>query len=103
MSQTDTAVLQQNRRKLADLVTATVQQTADVLEQEQTALALRFPAMANQPAPVMIDPSAIRDFAQSEQYQQVIAAYVAGRLEVNLLVKVLDLLEKIAPLEFLRR
>ncbi len=99
----DATDLQQNRQKLADLVTAAVQQTATILVEEQKALAKRFPAMAHQPAPVTIDPAVIRDFTQSDEYRQAVEAYVAGRLEVNLLVKVLELLQQIAPLELLRR
>lgn len=99
----DLSVLEDNRRKLADMVTQTVRQTADVIEAEQTELKRRFPAMAHQAAPVMLDPTVIRDFTQSEEYRKAVDAYIAGRLEVNLLVKVLELLQQIAPMEFLRR
>lgn len=98
----DPSVLEQNRRKLADLVTAAVQQSAQVIEEEQKELKHRFPAMAHQAAPAMLDPAVVRDFTQSQEYRQAIEAYIAGRLEVNLLVRVLELLQKVAPLEFLR-
>jgi predicted P-loop ATPase/GTPase len=99
----DVSVLDENRRKLADMVTQTVRQTAQVIEEEQKELQRRFPAMAHQPAPVMLDPSVIRDFTESQEYKQAIEAYIAGRLEVNLLVRILELLEMVAPVEFFRR
>lgn len=99
----DLTVLEENRRKLADMVTQAVKQTADVIEAEQAELKRRFPAMAHQAAPVMLEPSVIRDFTQSDAYREALDAYVAGRLEVNLLVRVLELLQQVAPLEFLRR
>lgn len=103
MNRNNEPVLEENRRKLADLVTAAVQQTADVLETEQEALRQRFPAMASMPEPIGLDPTVIRDFSQSQKYRDAIEAYIAGRLEVNLLVRVMEMLAEIAPLEFLRR
>ena len=97
-----TSDLEQDRRQLADTVTAAVKKMAEVIEKEQAELRRRFPAMAHQSAPVMLDPTTIRDFTQSEAYKRAIESYVAGRLEVNLLVKVLDLLRTVAPVEFLR-
>ena len=99
----DISVLQDNRRKLAEMVTAVVEQTADVIDREQQELKRLFPAMAHQTMPTRLDPSVIRDFSESQEYREAVEAYIAGRLEVNLLVKALELLEKIAPLEFLRR
>ncbi len=96
-----TSTLTEDRRKLADLVTATVEQTAKIMEAEQKELRRRFPAMANQPNPVNVEPQAIRDFTQSDEYRQAIEAYLAGRLEVNLLVRILALLSQVAPFEFL--
>ena len=88
------------RRELADLVTSTVKQTADVIEEERKELYRRFPAMSHQPDAVLVDPSVIRDFTESPEYRQAIEAYIEGRLGVNILVKVLDLLEQLAPFEF---
>ncbi len=97
------SALADSRRRLTELVTGTVLQMAQVIQDEQAELARRFPAMADQPATVMIAPAAIRDFTQSDEFRQAVDEYVAGRLEVNLLVKVVDLLQRIAPLEFVRR
>jgi hypothetical protein len=99
----DLIVLEENRRKLADMVTQAVRQTAEVIEAEQAQLKRRFPAMAHQAAPVMLQPSVIKDFTRSDTYREAVEAYIAGRLEVNLLVRVLELLQQVAPLEFLRR
>ncbi len=99
----DTSTLEESRRKLADLVTQAVSQTAQVIEDEQAELKRRFPAMISQPAPVLVDPSAIRDLTQSDEYKQAVDAYVAGRLDVNLLSKVVALLGQLAPIEFLVR
>jgi len=85
------------------MVTAVVRQTAAVLATEQEELKRRFPAMAHQPGAIGLDPTVIRDFTESEEYAQAVDAYIAGRLEVNLLVRVLELLSRIAPAEFLRR
>ena len=101
MSQS-TSTLTEDRRKLADLVTATVEQNVKVMEAEQKELHRRFPAMASQPNPVNVELEAIRDFTQSDEYRQAVEAYLAGRLEVNLLVRILALLSQVAPLEFLR-
>ena len=92
--------LEEGRRKLADLVTSAVEQTAAVLRAEQAELRRRFPAMAHLPKPIGLDPSIIRDFTKSQEYCEAIEAYLAGRLEVNLLTKVLELLAEIAPQEF---
>jgi hypothetical protein len=97
----ETSVLAQNRQQLIDLVTQMVQQMAQVMEVEQEALVRRFPAMAHQVSPVVIAPAAIRNFTRSDEYCQAVEAYIDGRLEVNLLVKVLNLLQKIAPGEFM--
>ena len=92
--------LEESRRKLADLVTSAVEQTAEVLRAEQAELRRRFPAMAHLPKPIGLDPATIRDFTKSQEYREAIEAYLAGRLEVNLLAKVLELLAAIAPQEF---
>ena len=94
-------VLDESRRKFVEMVTQTVRQSAKVLEDEQNELKRRFPAMAHQASPVMFDPTVINDFTKSEEYHQAVEAYIAGRLEVNLLVKVMELLRKVAPIEFL--
>ncbi|MHC4984215.1 MAG: hypothetical protein ACYTF6_13745 [Planctomycetota bacterium] len=94
--------LEDSRRELSDMVTAAVEQTAKVLQAEQDELRQRFPAMAHQPKPIGLDPAVIRDFVESKEYREAIEAYIAGRLEVNLLVRVMELLAKIAPAEFLR-
>ena len=90
------------RRNVAELLTAAIEQTADVLEAEQLELHDKFPAMAHQPAPPELDPKTIRDFTQSDTYRDAVDAYIAGRLEVNLMVRVLDLLQEVMPAVFYR-
>ena len=91
--------LEANRRELIETVTQAVRQTADVVEAEQAELMHNLPAMASRASSVMLEPSVIRDFLQSDEYRQAIDDYVAGRLEVNLLVKVLELLQQVAEIK----
>jgi len=95
--------LELSRRKLADLLTDAVRQTAVIVEEEQRELKRRLPSVAHQVAPLMLDTSVIRELPQSRPYREAVAAYVAGRLEVNLMVRVLELLQAAAPVEFIRR
>jgi hypothetical protein len=101
MSPEDQVLLEQ-RRKFAGLVTEMIRLAAAVLEQEQAAVARRFPAMAQSNA-ILTDHAAIWDFAISDSYRRIVESYLAGELEMNLLSKVLTMLEQLAPLEFLRK
>lgn len=96
------SVVNDNRAQLADLMAALIRQMARVIQDDNAQLTRRFPAILRQPAPVMMDPSVLRDFVESDLFRETVESYIAGRLEANLLVKVVDMLGQIAPMEFPR-
>lgn len=96
------SALTEHRRKFADLITESIYEAVQVLEQEYAALMERFPA-ATQFRVIGTYPAAIREFVKSDSYRKILDTYIEGRLEMNLLSKIVAILEKIAPLEFLRK
>ena len=95
--------LKENRRRLARLVTESLRQVARIIRIEQDELHRRFPDMAGHSPPVDLNPQVILDYTRSDEYRRAVEAYVSGTLDVNLLVRIMESLERIAPLEFPRR
>ncbi len=93
-SETDPVVVA--RRQLADAVQTVLERTADVIDAEQQ----KFPAMSSLPKPLQVNPDVISDFTLSPAYRQAVEDYVAGRVEQNLLITVLQMLRPLLPAIF---
>ena len=88
-----------DRRKLADIVTASVKQLSQMVEKEHRELAARRPSLARKATKARVAPDAMRKLLQSEEYTKIVESYVDGRLEGDLLSHVMDFLQKVAPVE----
>ena len=82
------------RKAVARIATAALEATAEAADMERAKL---HHASEPPPAPLQVDPQAIRDFTQSPAYEELVASYISGDSVGHFLLQAIDLLRDQVP------
>jgi len=85
------------RRKTAQAMQDLLLQVADDVRTQQQEIRRKLPRMSSLPAPLQVDPDAIRRLTQSQVYKKAVEEFVQGKAHKHILITVLRLLREFLP------